>query len=448
MSNSLSVQQLVESVFHVLNVGFEYAVLRGYEELPYKLSGHDIDILITRDSFKRFKPRFLDVLETHDVKVMMINKNERFTTIVVSKLFEGQLVFLYLDFFFNYSLFGTQFMSAKEVLARRIYNGRIYHVTLLDEYLEKLLNTKLLGREYPSKYKAVEVAVLSGQKQQLDVMLAHIFGAKINRDAIQKDSARMLRRRALMRSVIRNPFRALEFKLRFATYYLLAWAKPKGFSISFSGPDGVGKTTVLEGVASELGKPFRELTLFHFRPNLVPRLAEVGQKCGVTKEVDCDYGNPHRGAKTGVISSLIRLAYYIFDYNLGYLKLVKPTLFRRGVVIFDRYYTDVATDSQRSRIHLNYKLVFYLRRLVPRLDYNFLVVAAPEAILKRKQELTIDQIEDILGKIQYLSDAKEYCLIENNGTAEEAVSKILNHISGRQHEKNVRFFDNLNSAVV
>lgn len=84
-------------------------------------------------------------------------------------------------------------------------------------------------------------------------------------------------------------------------------------------------------------------------------------------------------------------------------------------------------------------MVFFLRRLVPRLDHNFLVVADHEVIRKRKQELTFEQIKEILGKIEYIAGAKHYTVIENNGTAEEAVSKILNHILEVQHEKYMRF---------
>ena len=83
------------------------------------------------------------------------------------------------------------------------------------------------------------------------------------------------------------------------------------------------------------------------------------------KEVDKDYSNPHRGGKTGRLSSLVRLFYYIFDYIYGYRKIVKPVLFRRGVVIFDRYYTDIVADSKRSRINIPYKVIMSLKFLIP-----------------------------------------------------------------------------------
>jgi thymidylate kinase len=439
MSHSL--QQLVKSVFLILNEDFNYAVLRGYEELPNQFSSHDIDILMTREEFERFKEPLLAVILEAGFKILMLNSDEQDKVMVLlARAEKSSLEHVCLDIFFDFSLYGNRYLDASGVLGRRTFNGQVFHVALEDEFLAKYLYMRLLGCEYPQKYGAVLQRVQAQCADSVDVHLSYIFGENLTIDIVDARSGLELRRLLSRCNAKRHLLRHLICRIKFMFSAVVGLINHKGITIGFSGPDGVGKTTVLERLISQLKEPVGRVELFHFRPTLVPRLAEVGRKCGVNKEVDCNYDNPHRGAKTGVVSSLIRLAYYIFDYNLGYLKLVKPTLFRRGVVIFDRYYTDVATDSKRSRIHLNYKWVFFLRRLVPRLDYNFLVVADPGAIRKRKQELTSDQIKEILAKIEYIAGAKHYTVIENIGTAEEAVSKILNHVLDKQHKKYIRVF--------
>ena len=80
---------------------------------------------------------------------------------------------------------------------------------------------------------------------------------------------------------------------------------------------------------------------------------------------------PHRGKRNGVINSQIRLIYYILDYVLGYYFKILPILYRKQIVIFDRYFTDIIVDGERSGIFLNYKYICSLRHLVPRCSYNF-----------------------------------------------------------------------------
>ena len=160
---------------------------------------------------------------------------------------------------------------------------------------------------------------------------------------------------------------------------------------------------------------------------------------GLKKEVDREYTKPHRGHKVGVISSLLRLCYYTIDYILGYYKLVKGKLFRRNIVIFDRYYTDVICDSRRSRIFLNYKFLYWFGKVfIPRLDYNILLTARTETILGRKQELTREGIEMINDKIDYLATKKGYKKVMNEGTAEEAVTEIFEWVFEEQHKRNLK----------
>lgn len=212
-----------------------------------------------------------------------------------------------------------------------------------------------------------------------------------------------------------------------------------GFSMSFTGPDGSGKTTILDAVEKELSKIFSEVKINHFRPTVIPRIAEVFNKAGLKKEVDEDYSNPHRGGETSKLSSFVRLFYYIFDYIYGYYKIVKPILSRNGVVIFDRYYTDIVADSKRSRINIPYKTIMALKSFVPNMKYNFLVYVDPDNILARKQELTREQILGIYERLDYILEKdKSYIKIDNNDDVNIAVSNILNHIFNEQHKKLIK----------
>lgn len=171
---------------------------------------------------------------------------------------------------------------------------------------------------------------------------------------------------------------------------------------------------------------------------LFGNLGEAAHAVGLKKEVDRNFSEPHRGGKTGVFSSLLRLAYYSTDYILGYFSKVKPKTRLTRLVIFDRYFTDIICDSRRSRIYLNTQFLYtFSRWLIPSLDYNILLTAPTDTILARKQELDAEGIAAINSKIDFLADKPGYYKILNTGTPQEAVAKILRLVFEQQHSKNL-----------
>ncbi len=56
--------------------------------------------------------------------------------------------------------------------------------------------------------------------------------------------------------------------------------------------------------------------------------------------------------------------------------------------------------------------------------------------MTRKQELNRTAIETINRKIDYLAQKPGYYKVENDGTPQEAVAKILRIIFDKQHQKN------------
>lgn len=229
--------------------------------------------------------------------------------------------------------------------------------------------------------------------------------------------------------------------LKFEYYHIRNYVRSNtSFSVGFTGPDGSGKTTVIDQILERLAPVFRTAhKYYHFRPALFGNLGEVAHSAGLKKEVDRDYSNPHRGGKTGAFSSFARLLYYSLDYIVGYFVKVKSAIRITRVVIFDRYYTDIICDSRRSRIYLNYKFLYWFGKMfIPSLNYNILLTARSETILARKRELDEEGIRRINERIDYLADKKGYKKILNEQTPEVAVAEILNYIFDNQHKKNLR----------
>ena len=184
-----------------------------------------------------------------------------------------------------------------------------------------------------------------------------------------------------------------------------------------------------------MGVVFRDAHEYmHFRPTLFGNLSDVAHSAGLKREVDKNYDNPHRGGRTGKLSSLLRLFYYAVDYILGYWIKIKSITRITRLVIFDRYYTDIICDSRRSRIFLNPKFLYFFGRIfIPSLDYNILLTADTDVIMSRKQELSIADVDAINKNIDFLASKKGYLKVLNNSSPKDTVTSILTYIFENQH---------------
>ncbi len=421
-----------------LNENVEYALLRNYEGLPYNNKSRDIDIIIDKCEFKKHKKSIIEILLSDGWRLFSYLNNGRLITYVCAKIVGDDVEMVQWDFFINTSVHGVILADAKEMVASREFNGVLYHVSKEYEFLDKYLYNRSVGAPYPEKYIAtrsqtVSSAVVKGK-------LKKVFGCD-DMDKIDKMSGKVLFAKASLRNFGRNPFFTTYNVARSWVYYfkdfIISDVAPK---IGFTGADGAGKTTVIDMIQEKISPVYGKCTEYlHFRPLLIPNIGEAAHSAGLKKEVDREYDKPHRGTKTGVLSSFLRLCYYSVDYVLGYWVKVKPHAKITKVIIFDRYFTDIIADSRRSSIYLNTKFLYYWGKLfIPKMRYNILLTATPDIILSRKQELDREGIVRINTKMEYLASKKGYYLVLNNGTAAEAVTKIMTIILEGQHKRNLK----------
>lgn len=425
--------------FDLLNRSADYAVLRNFDALPDDNEARDIDIAISRRQYKKLVPAMTALVEDYDYRIVTLLKSDRLITWVVGHLGEDHATdLIQLDFFFDTSVFGIRLMSVKELLADRVFNGKIWHASEAVQFLDKYLYDRAVGVDYPEKYRATrEVAK---ELPEVRRTLCRVFGSE-SVDIVDKLPGKKLLMRALGSNLRRRPAGLLggmaAFGATFAGNYLHSRT---GFSVGFTGPDGSGKTTVIDRTIERLGKVFAKAhSYYHFRPALFGNLGDVAHSAGLKKDVDRNYSDPHRGGKTGVLSSFARLGYYSIDYIVGYFAKVKSQTRITRLVIFDRYFTDIICDSRRSRIYISPVALNLWRRLfIPSLDYNILLTASADTILARKRELDEAGIRAINERIDYLADKKGYLKVLNESTPDAAVTEILRHIFDCQHQKNIK----------
>ncbi|HKQ25460.1 MAG TPA: hypothetical protein VJT81_13545 [Burkholderiales bacterium] len=205
--------------------------------------------------------------------------------------------------------------------------------------------------------------------------------------------------RALVMRAPREPLnralwaRWLEFRRKLRRVF-----RPTGLVVAVLGPDGAGKSTIIEGMREELSQAFRRTDYFHLRPRLL-RSGGTG-----SAPVTDPHGLPPRGKP----ASIAKLGMVVADAWLGHALSVFPLKCRSSLVIFDRYAHDMLADPLRYRLSTPRWLNAVLLWPVPLPDLYLILDAPVTVLLGRKAEVSaaacaaqLDGYRDLLRQLPH-----------------------------------------------
>jgi thymidylate kinase len=183
--------------------------------------------------------------------------------------------------------------------------------------------------------------------------------------------------------------------------------QPSGMRISFLGPDGVGKSSVITNVQQLVAPFFRAQKMFHFCPM-------VFRPSHIAAPVTDPHGSPPRS----IVMSWIKVFYHFGDHWLGYLVQQLPAIMQSTLVIFDRGFDDLLIDPRRYRIQRSEALIRVLRRLLPPMQLTFILDAPSQVIRERKAEISIDELDRQRAALRSLAaTSPRFIIISNTDSA-------------------------------
>jgi thymidylate kinase len=396
----------------------DYAALKFRNGFPEQLNiNSDIDLVID----KRVNNSILNLLEKHAlISKISTNKRSFMNTIQV---FLNDGTFLSLDLIWLIKRKNLVFLDSKKIIADSYLNNYgIKSASSIDIARYTVFFNVLNGVPIPNI--------------QLDYEQA-IQHSTITRDSLLReyycdtDKSKVALFNCIKKDKINQGFNYIKNSCLYLLDTAINLFNNKGFTITFSGVDGAGKSTVIENIAIRIEKQLRKpVIILRHRPSILPILS-VWTKGKEKAHKDAIESLPRQGKNKSVWSSLLRFTYYYMDYVLGQFVVYFKHIIRGHVVIYDRYYFDFINDSKRSNIVLPKNISAFGYRFLLKPKFNFFLFADADVILKRKQELNKKTIEKLTHDYHSLFDSlgakSHYSIYEtiNNTELETTLNKIV-----------------------
>ncbi|MBI2715676.1 MAG: hypothetical protein HYX37_14680 [Rhizobiales bacterium] len=412
-------------VFDMLErAGIPYCVLHGYGNFFANIES-DVDCIVGANT------------RAHDLLVLFRRNRHRIGAEVVRYVGhffvlagrnpDGSPCFLTLDFATDCDVNDLPLYSGGEILAGRRRYTQCYIPTIDIEFGALLVRS--IAKQTLDNERARWLSKLFQQDPERCAVQVARFWTDVNAKLIL-EAARTgewipvcerladLHDELRWRAVRRRPLRFLANKVRGLLGRAKRLLRPGGVSVVFLGPDGAGKSSVIDAIGPKLSDVFAHWTCWGFAPSL-RHFIRRGKRS--TSE-------PHGLPPRSLPVSLVRLAYWFVYHALAFGTL-RLALARSTLVLYDRHFVDILVDQQRYRYGGPVRLLRLLWRFIPKPDLIVLLDAPPDILQARKQEVpfevTARQREAYLALVRTLPNGRIVDASVSRARVANTISEII-----------------------
>jgi thymidylate kinase len=402
----------------------DYVITNGYKELfENSTSEHDVDILFKRKDFVSIEKTMEAFCKQEDFKIVQIYHQEVYAKNIFLYKPSTQEI-LNLDMYGKLHKNNYEYFLEETMFKNRIsYKGisvLANHQEFFHYFLKKISKgdlAKITFEYLRTLYFKDESGCSETLKNQLNKTGKIIGEAFVKNDI---NTIIELRNEILADVKTRKPSFSylLKDKLRVVKRIL----KPTGISIAFLGPDGSGKTTIIDGLKNSI-LPFRKTDYFHLKP-----VRSKNMESGVTTD-------PHQFKPYSRLKSYTKLLYFIYQYNFGWVKNIIPLKIKSSLIIFDRYFDDLIADNKRYRYGGENFMAKFFRLFIKKPSLYFVLVTDAKTIYQRKQEVAFTELESQIFKYRSLVDNQRYFEIDVKESPNTIVKNVFRILMQKMNER-------------
>lgn len=407
--------------------GHPIVLLHGFAGFPVDIPS-DVDCICAQP-----RKMFESLIDLAGVQLVQLLQHESTAYYGVAAAWqEGRPVFVQVDASSDYRRDGCIVCSGKDVLANARFHNSFRVPAPAHEFAYTL--AKRIAKQQFEPQHAARLASLwaedpSGCRAEAARLLPE---ALVAQTALAVESGTGLPapqltvlRRAMLSRLARGPGSVVRYWIPELARVLTRIANPTGLIVAFLGPDGSGKSSIIERVERDLSPAFRRTRRVHLRPALwrSPRPS-------------APVSNPHGAPVRGVAASMMKLLYWWFAYAVGYVRELLPAKLRSTLVLFDRYYADVHADPARYRYGGPSWFARWVGAFIPKPDLYIILDAQAEVLQGRKKEVSLEESARQRAAYKRLASVLPHAhLVDTTVSQEDATAAveriILEHLAMR-----------------
>jgi len=419
----------IQSFFNYIQAE-EYVLLKWLgNDLATLPEGSDLDILVRPALIKK-----IDIFINNTASILKIDKVKKAGVCHYYLYFE-QGGFLQIDLLVKFVRKNLIYLSKEAVFQNSIIVNGIKTCTKTTILEHVLLFNYLNGSGLPKKYENYYSKLPLNLQELLINKFNHQYNTEFKgiKDTTIFNPTNRLQIIKYLNTQQENTFLK---KVVNGTKYLMfighSIKENRSQTITFSGVDGAGKSTIINDIRCLLEDKYRKkVVVLRHRPSLLPIISawKYGKKEAEQRSIA---RLPRQGKNNNKITSYLRFGYYFLDYLVGQLYIWWKYLLRGYIVLYDRYYFDFMLDGKRSNINISENVPKFLYPFIAKPDLNVFLYADVATILKRKQELSPTVIETLTKQYkalfkEYAQKQKEVYLSIENNNKKDTLRTILNH---------------------